>query len=318
MPMDVIHYPDDPRPARWHQPVLALGNFDGLHLGHMKIVEQVVRTAHEHAATPLLLTFDPHPTRVVRPEHAPPLLMTLRQKLEVVGRAGIDGAAVVRFTYDVASWNPETFVRLVLFDWLRVSEVWVGANFLFGHDRSGDFSKLRDLGARYGFCARKIEPVLYKESVVSSSRVRTLVTEGRMAGATELLGRPYFMDGTVVHGVQRGRQLGYPTANLNSANELTPPNGVYTTRSIVDDVVYPSVTSIGIRPTFHEPSAVVVETYLLDVELDLYGKRLRVEFLERIREELAFSSVDELKVYIAADCAHVRAYFAQLRGGTTT
>ena len=152
---------------------------------------------------------------------------------------------------------------------------------------------------------------------MSSSRVRSLVTEGRMAEATELLGRPYFMDGTVVHGLQRGRQLGYPTANLNSANELTPPNGVYTTRSTVDDVVYPSVTSIGIRPTFHEPSAVVIETYLLDVERELYGKRLRVEFLERIREELAFSSVDELKVYIAADCAHVRAYFAQLAGRGT-
>lgn len=312
--MDVIHYPDDPRPARWNQPVLALGNFDGLHLGHMRILEQVVRTAREQAATPLLLTFDPHPTRVVRPEHAPRLLMTLRQKLEVAARAGIDGAAVVRFTYDVASWDPETFVRLVLADWLHVSEVWVGANFLFGHDRSGNFEKLRELGGRYGFSARKIEPVLYKESVVSSSRVRNLVTEGRMAEATDLLGRPYFLDGTVVHGLQRGRQLGYPTANLNSANELTPPNGVYTTRSTVDDVVYPSVTSIGIRPTFHEPSAIVVETYLLDVERDLYGKRLRVEFLERIREELAFSSVDELKVYIAADCDHARAYFARLPG----
>ena len=179
----------------------------------------------------------------------------------------------------MASWDPETFVRLVLVDWLHVSEVWVGANFLFGHDRSGDFSKLRELGARYGFDARKIEPVLFKESVVSSSRVRSLVTEGRMAEAAELLGRPYFMDGTVVHGLQRGTAAGYPTANLNSANELTPPNGVYTTRSTVDDVVYPSVTSIGVRPTFHEPSATVIETYLLDVERDLYGKRLRVEFL---------------------------------------
>ncbi len=312
--MEVIHYPDDPLPAHWHRPVIALGNFDGLHLGHMKIVEQVVASAREQSATPLLLTFEPHPTRVVRPEHAPPLLMTLRQKLEVAKRAGIEGTAVVRFNYEVASWDPETFVRLVLFDWLHVSAVWVGAGFLFGHDRSGDFTKLRDLGARYGFEARKIDPVLVKESVVSSSRVRSLVVEGRMVEAAELLGRPYFMDGTVVHGLQRGRQLGYPTANLNSANELTPPNGVYTTRSTVDDVVYPSVTSIGVRPTFHEPSATVIETYLLDVERDLYGKRLRVEFLQRIREELAFSSIEELKAHIAADCDHVRAYFAKLSG----
>jgi riboflavin kinase/FMN adenylyltransferase len=308
--MDLIHYPDDPRPARWRQPVLALGNFDGLHLGHMAIVGQVVRSARERSATPLLLTFDPHPTRVVRPEHAPPLLMTLGQKVEVAGRAGIEGVGVVRFTYDVASWDPGTFVRLVLAEWLRVSEVWVGANFLFGHDRSGDFAKLRELGERYGFEARKIEPVVRGESVVSSSRVRALVAEGRVAEAAELLGRPYFMDGTVVHGLQRGRQLGYPTANLNSANELTPPDGVYTTRSTVDDVVYPSVTSIGVRPTFHEPSAVVIETHLLGVDLDLYGKRLRVEFMERIREELAFSNVVELKARIAADCDRARAFFA--------
>ncbi len=310
--MEVIHYPDDPLPARWHRPVIALGNFDGLHLGHMKIVEQVVASAREQSSTPLLLTFEPHPTRVVRPEHAPPLLMTLRQKLEVAKRAGIEGTAVVRFNYEVASWDPETFVRLVLFDWLHVSAVWVGAGFLFGHDRSGDFTKLRDLGARYGFEARKIDPVLVKESVVSSSRVRGLVFEGRMVEAAELLGRPYFMDGTVVHGLQRGRQLGYPTANLNSANELTPPNGVYTTRSTVDDVVYPSVTSIGVRPTFHEPSATVIETHLLDVDRDLYGQRLRLSFLQRIRDERTFDGIEALKAQIAADCNRARALFQQI------
>jgi riboflavin kinase/FMN adenylyltransferase len=313
--MDVTYYPDDPRPPRWQRPVLGLGNFDGLHLGHMKIVEEVVRSARSGSATPLLLTFDPHPTRVVRPEHAPPLLMTLGQRFEVAGRAGVEGAAVVRFTYDVASWDPETFVRLVLVDWLRVSEVWVGANFVFGHDRSGDFARLNELGERYGFRARKIDPVLHKGSPVSSSRVRGLVAAGQVEAAAELLGRPYFMDGTVVHGLQRGRQLGYPTANLNSRNELVPPNGVYSTLTTIDDEEFPSVTSIGVRPTFHEPSAVVIETYLLDVDRDLYGKRLRVEFLEHIRDELAFSSAEDLKAHIAADCAHVRAYFARRTGG---
>ncbi len=317
MLMDLIHYPDDPRPARWQQPVLALGNFDGLHVGHMKIVEQVVRAAGERSATPLVLTFDPHPTRVVRPDQAPSLLMTMGQKLEVIERAGVEGVAVVRFTREVAGWDPETFVRLVLVDWLRVAEVWVGANFLFGHDRSGDFSKLRQLGAQYGFRAEKINPVRYKEFVVSSSRVRNLIVEGRVDEAAALLGRHYFVDGTVVHGLMRGRVLGFPTANLNPENELTPPNGVYATRSTVDGVVYPSVTNIGVRPTFHQPSAIVVETHLLDVEPDLYGKHLRVEFLQRIRDERTFDSVDELKAHIAADCAHVRAFFSRLSSGAT-
>jgi len=170
--MELIHYPDDPKPASWRQPVLALGNFDGLHVGHMKIVGHVVRSADARAATPLVLTFDPHPTRVIRPDSAPPLLMTTAQKVEVLAQAGVQGVAVVRFTKEIASWDPETFVRLVLHGWLNVGEVWVGANFVFGHDRAGNFSMLRELGQRYGFSAETIEPVRYKEFVVSSSRAR--------------------------------------------------------------------------------------------------------------------------------------------------
>ncbi len=310
--MDVITYPDDPRPMRWHQPVLALGNFDGLHRGHLKIVERVVRTAAERSATPLVLTFDPHPTRVVRPDKAPPLLMTMAQKIEALGEARVQGLAVVRFTPQIAAWDPETFVHLVLGEWLRVSEVWVGANFLFGHDRAGNYSTLRVLGARYGFRAEKIDPVRYKEFVVSSTRVRRLISEGRVDEAATLLGRHYFMDGTVVHGLQRGRLLGFPTANLDSENELTPPNGVYATLATLDGIVYPSVTNVGVRPTFHQPSATVVETHLLDMERDLYGARLRVSFLQRIRDERTFDGVDALKAQITADCHRARALFTQI------
>lgn len=311
-PMDIIRYPEDARPPRWHQPVLALGNFDGLHRGHVKIVERVVRTAAERSATPLVLTFDPHPTRVVRPDKAPPLLMTMGQKLEALEQEGVHGVAIVTFTAEIASWDPETFVRLVLVDWLRVSEVWVGANFLFGHDRSGNYSMLRLLGARHAFRAEKIDPVRYKEFVVSSTRVRRLISEGRVDEAATLLGRHYFMDGTVVHGLQRGRTLGFPTANLDSENELTPPNGVYATLVTLDGVVFPGVTNVGIRPTFHQPSATVVETHLLDMERDLYGARMRVSFVQRIRDERTFDGVDELKAQIAADCSRARALFTQL------
>src|SRR6478609_7089577 len=196
--MDVIHFPDDPRPARWTHPVLALGNFDGVHRGHRKILERVRRVAGEHGAAAVVMTFDPHPPRVVRPDKAPPLLMTKAQKLEAFADAGLQGAAIVRFTSELSRWDPETFVRTVLADWLRVSEVWVGANFLFGHDRTGNFSLLRGLGVRYGFRAEKIDPVRYKDFVVSSTRIRRLISEARVDEAGALLGHHYFIDGVVM------------------------------------------------------------------------------------------------------------------------
>src|SRR5712671_7871872 len=212
--MDIIHFPDDQRPTRWKQPVLALGNFDGVHRGHQKILERLRRVAAERGATSVVMTFDPHPPRVVRPDKAPALLMTTTQKLEAIGSAGVQGAAIVRFTSELSRWDPETFVRTVLVDWLHVSEVWVGANFLFGHDRAGNFSMLRSLGARYAFKAEKIDPVRYKDFVVSSTRIRRLLSEARVDEASALLGHPYVIDGTVVHGQHRGTGIGFPTANL--------------------------------------------------------------------------------------------------------
>ena len=248
--MDVIHFPDDPKPPRWTHPVLALGNFDGLHRGHVKIIERVNRRAGERGATSVVMTFDPHPPRVVRPDKAPPLLMTKAQRLEAIAAAGIQGTAVVRFTHELSQWDPETFVRTVLVDWLHVAEVWVGANFLFGRDRAGNFSMLRTLGARYGFRAEKIDPVRYREFVVSSTRIRRLISEGRVDEAGALLGHPYAIDGTVVEGARRGRELGFPTANLDTANELIPPHGVYATTVQLGSVIHPAITNIGVRPTF--------------------------------------------------------------------
>src|SRR5216683_4273916 len=247
--MDVIHFPEDPRPTRWVHPVLALGNFDGVHRGHRKILDRVHRVAEERGATSVVMTFDPHPPRVVRPDKAPALLMTTEQRLEALGRAGMQGVAVVRFTHEMSEWDPETFVRTVLVEWLHVVEVWVGANFLFGHDRAGTFSVLRTLGARYGFRAEKIDAVRYKDFVVSSTRIRRLIAEGRVDEAGALLGHQYYIDGLVTHGDRRGRTIGFPTANLCTENELLPPHGVYATTTTIDGVVRPSVTNIGVRPT---------------------------------------------------------------------
>src|SRR6266850_5523964 len=238
--MDIIHFPDDPRPARWIQPVLALGNFDGLHRGHRKILDRLTRVADERNATSVVMTFDPHPPRVVRPDKAPPLLMTKAQKLEALAGAGLQGAAIVRFTPELSHWDPEMFVRTVLVEWLHVSEVWVGANFLFGHDRTGNFTMLRTLGSRYGFRAEKIDPVRYKEFVVSSTRIRRLVGEGRVDEAGALLGHQYFIDGKVTQGDQRGRTIVFPTANLCTENELLPPHGVYATTAAINGVARPS------------------------------------------------------------------------------
>lgn len=309
--METIHFPDDPRPAWLVHPVLALGNFDGLHRGHLKIIERVKRGAAEHGGTPTAMTFDPHPPRIVRPDKAPPLLMTKAQRLEALHAAGIACIAVVRFTRELSQWDPETFVRVVLVDWLRVAEVWVGANFLFGRARSGNFSLLRLLGQRYGFRADKIDPVRYKDFVVSSTRIRRLVAEGRVDEAGALLGHQYYIDGTVVEGRRRGREIGYPTANLCTENELIPPHGVYATTATVDGVVHAGITNIGVRPTFGD-SEPTIETHLLRFSGDLYGRRIRLGFVQRLRDERRFADIDALRAQIEADERRATRLFSRL------
>ena len=309
--METIHFPDDARPGWIARPVIALGNFDGLHRGHLKIVERVKRGAAEHGGTPMAMTFDPHPPRIVRPDKAPPLLMTKAQRLEALHRAGVACVAVVRFTRELSQWEPETFVERVLVDWLRVSEVWVGANFLFGHDRAGTFTVLRTLGARYGFRADKIDPVRYKDFVVSSTRVRRLVGEGRVDEAGALLGRHYQVDGVVVEGHRRGRELGFPTANVATENELLPPHGVYATTVTVDGVTHPAVTNVGVRPTFGEET-VTVEAHLLGYSGNLYGRAVRVAFVQRLRDERRFEGIDALREQIGLDRQRAERLFSRL------
>jgi riboflavin kinase/FMN adenylyltransferase len=310
--VDVIHFPDDSRPARWPHPVLALGNFDGLHRGHVKIIERIRRGAAERAGTSVVLTFDPHPPRVVRPDKAPALLMTKEQKLEALAAAGIQGVAVVRFTPELSRWEPEHFVRTVLFDWLHVAEVWVGADFLFGRDRSGNFTLLRALGQQLGFRVEKIDPVRYKEFVVSSTRIRRLIAEGRVDEAGALLGHHYTVAGAVVAGDRRGREIGFPTANLATGNELLPPHGVYATVLAVDGVLWKGVTNVGMRPTFGTQPSLTVETHVLGEVGDIYGREVRLEFVQRLRDERRFGDVEALKEQIAADVRRAERLFDRL------
>jgi riboflavin kinase/FMN adenylyltransferase len=310
--MTVVRFPVDALPFLDRPPVAALGNFDGLHRGHVKIVERVIRQARERGAQAYVLTFDPHPPRIVRPDKAPPLLMTLEQRLEALARTGIDGVAIVTFTPELSRWTPEIFVERVLVNWLRVGEVWVGANFLFGHQRAGNFSLLRLLGEQHGFGVEKIDPVRYKEFVVSSTRIRRLLDEGRVDEAAALLGHHYAVDGEVVRGDGRGRTIGFPTANLCSPNELLPADGVYLTLLRYETAWLPSLTNIGVRPTIGEGLPRTLETHLLDGVHDLYGRHVRVCFVERLRGERAFDGLEALKAQIAADVAGARERFGSL------
>jgi riboflavin kinase/FMN adenylyltransferase len=249
---------------------------------------------------------------VLRPDKAPPLLMTLEQKIETLEHAGMRGVAVVRFTAELSHWDPETFVRAVLVDWLGVSEVWVGSNFLFGRDRAGTFAVLKQLSDAYGFRADKIDPVCFKDVAVSSTRIRRLMAEGRVDEAAALLGRHAFIDGEVVPGDERGRLLGFPTANLHTVNEVLPPNGVYATIARVGPDHVPAVTNLGVKPTFGPAETPTIETHLLRGGRDLYGERIRLYFLKRLRDERRFDSADALVAQIGEDCRQVERLFEQI------
>ena len=289
----------------------ALGNFDGVHLGHQRLMDDVRHRAAARGGTAVVLIFEPHPSLVIRPDKAPPLLMTLDQKLAAFALAGLDSVAIVRFTADMARWEPEAFVERVLIDWLRVSEVWVGENFLFGRDRTGTFTLLRALGQDRGFRTEKIDPVFYKDFVISSSRIRRLIVEGRVDEAAALLGHPYVIDGTVVAGDGRGRALGVPTANLSVVNPLLPAHGIYATRTRIDERWHPSVTSVGIRPTIGD-NRLTVETHLLDGSRDLYGARVSLAFVRWLREQRKFDDLAALTVQMLADCDDARRVLAEV------
>lgn len=309
--MSIVRYfPDDPLP-RWPHPVVAVGNFDGVHRGHQQLVEQIRRRAAEYAGTSVVMTFDPHPPRVLRPDKAPPLLMTLDQKIEAFTRAGVDAIVVVRFTPELSQWQPEYFVEATLIDWLQPAEVWVGANFLFGRQRAGTFTLLRAIGEDRGFRVEKIEPVLYKDFVVSSTRVRHLLSEGRVDEAGALLGHHYFIDGEVVRGDGRGRELGFPTANLRADNDALLAHGIYATMARVGGAWRRSVTSVGVRPTIGD-NRFTIETHLLDGRPDLYGERVRLEFVRWLRPEIRFDTLEELRDRIAADCRDTVALFERM------
>jgi riboflavin kinase/FMN adenylyltransferase len=298
--------PRGPGPLGWPRPAVTLGNFDGVHRGHQVLVAAVVEEARALQGTPVVLTFEPHPARIVNPERAPRALMTVEQKAEVLASLGVERVVALPFTLELSRKSPEEFAALVLRDTVGAALVAVGPDFRFGRGRTGGLETLTRLGPQLGFRVRTAPPVLHDGAPVSSTRVRECLKAGSIEDASALLGRRFFVDGLVVRGQGRGRSLGVPTANLEPVNEQLPARGVYACwcrtpqRSAVRGVV-----NIGIRPTFGE-GASTVEAHLLDFEGDLYGSTLRVEFAARLREERKFPDAAALFRQIGDDIAAAR------------
>jgi riboflavin kinase/FMN adenylyltransferase len=295
--------------------IATIGNFDGVHLGHRRILEKVVDRAREADRPSVAITFEPHPLSVLRPDQAPRRLQTLRQKEEALEAIGIENLLVIPFTRDFSLTEPEEFVRSVLHGRLAVSEVYLGSHFAFGRGKRGDIALLKRMGPECGFIASSVEEVVFEEEPVSSSRVRTAIGRGDVLRANAMLGREYEIDGLVAKGDKVGRKIGYPTINLEPENELHPADGVYVTQIHIRSFGrrFDCVTNIGRRPTVYEDYATVIETFVLDFSSNVYGEHVRLFFFDRLREERRFPSVTALSDQIGRDIEETRKYFEQRR-----
>ena len=293
--------------------VVTVGNFDGVHRGHRAVISRARSLAEDHDHRLVAVTFDPHPMAVLRPEHAPSALTTLDTRAELLAAAGVDDVLVLPFSREVAAWSPAEFIDRVLVDALHARAVVVGANFRFGAKAAGDVTTLREAGRAHGFVAVGVE-LDGGPQVWSSTYVRTCLREGDVAGAAEALGRPFTVRGAVVEGDHRGRELGYPTANVPLAPGMAAPaDGVYAGRLTRLDTGegYPAAISVGTNPTFAGDRVRRVEAYALDCDdLELYGVEVEIGFVERLRGMVRFDGVDELVATMADDVRRTREVLA--------
>lgn len=300
--------------GRFRRPVVTLGNFDGVHLGHVELLHRLKRLAEERGAHAVLVTFDRHPSIVLAPSATPPMIQTLDQKLECLEGLGLDGVVVLPFTREFAQTSATFFVRKLLVEILEVSAVLVGEDFVFGQNRAGDTSLLREEGRLAGFETVAVPKVVSSGRSVSSTRVRTLISAGDMAGAGALLGRPYCVSGVVVEGLMMGRKLGFPTANVQTENDLFFPDGVYVAEATVKGSTVYGVASVGVRPTLQaiapEKRERILEIHLLDFDDMVYDERVQIRFRKFLREERLFGSFDELKGWIGRDVEEAKRFFS--------
>ena len=297
---------------------ITIGNFDGVHFGHRRILRRVRAIAAEHGWKPAVLTFDPHPTRVVAPDRTPPLLTSPDRRAELMREEGIEEVLILPFTRELAQLSPEEFVSHLLVDGLGARAVLVGDNFRFGHHAAGNVALLAELGRKLGFTTEIVSAVAWRGRIVSSSGIRSLIRSGRVALAARWLTHPYALEGRVVRGHGVGSKQTVPTLNLSTTAEVLPANGVYITRTTDPDRErqWNSITNVGHRPTFGQNTELSIETFLLDPLDDAPPARIRVEFLWRVRDERRFPSPEALRAQILKDVRVAQSYFRRLKAWT--
>lgn len=287
-----------------------IGNFDGVHLGHQALLQEVLNKAAQTGLPSLAVTFDPHPLQVLQ-GWTPAFITDPEQKLELMQKAGIEHILCLEFDRNMAELSPEEFVYRYLVQGLHIKELIIGYDYAFGKKRSGNFELLQELGRKYGFQVHQIQPVYYQAEIVSSTRIRTLVEQGRVQEVRPLLNRFYQVQGAVVQGAGRGgKLLGIPTANLQPADKLCPKPGVYALWAELENSLLPAVANVGYNPTFGE-SGLSVEAHILDFQGEIYGRRLRLHFVQRIRDEVRFSGIEALQEQIHQDMQAAREILRQ-------
>ena len=304
--MKIVHGANEMRPGR-KKVCLAIGFFDGVHLGHQQIIRRTVADARQHGALAVVVTFDRHPNTVVAPDRVPPLIYSLPQKTRVIQSLGADALLQIHFDDAFSRQTGQDFIHRLARDLGGIKSLCVGADFVFGHRRSGNVALLEKLGGELGFTVHGLAAVALDGQMVSSTRIREAIRSGQLDGASQMLGRPYAIAGRVATGDRVGQQLGFPTANLDVTGLVLPPVGVYAGLTALQDRIYPTALNIGYRPTVASAQPQLrVEAHLLDFRGDLYGGELEVEVAERLRDEKKFASAAELRAQIARDIAMVR------------
>lgn len=289
--------------------VIALGNFDGVHLGHRYLIDTVKRIAMEKGFKSIVFTFNPHPSEVIKGIMPVVNIYDRIEKNRLMSNMGIDKYIEFPFTTEVARLKAEDFVKDILVDMLNVKVVVVGYNYRFGYKKHGDTYLLKELGEKYGFTVKVINPQYFEDYIVSSTLIRKLIMQGDMELVANMLGQPYSIYAQVKEGKKLGREIGYPTINMYlDNNKITPKNGVYVTETIYDNKRYKSITNVGHNPTVTTDNSIKVETHIFDFEKDLYGSMVEVEFLYRIRDEKKFDSLDNLIRQITEDAKLAKSY----------
>jgi riboflavin kinase/FMN adenylyltransferase len=314
MALTILHSPEEwtARFGGEARSVVSVGNFDGLHLGHQKILQMVLARARATGLTAAAVTFNPHPMRLLRPENAPRMIQTFSQRLAGLEQMGLDAVLILRFDRALSLVSPEEFIQRILMQCLHVAGILVGANFCFGHRGAGDVRLLTHFGKEHRYDVEIVPPVEIGGRVVSSTAIRNAVAEGNAAEAVPLLGRPFSLTGEIRSGAGRGRTILFPTLNLVPEQELLPKLGVYATESVLDGRLFRSVTNVGTRPTF-DGQGVTVESHLFGFNEQIANGPMEVRFFTRLRDERKFSGADELRGQIARDMAAAQEYF-YLRG----